>query len=87
MPQWKIEFTKAAAKQTQALDPQIQTRIRDAIREKLLVNPDKYLIPLHGDLTSFYKFRIGTYRLLCQKNGITLIITVVRIGHRREIYN
>jgi len=84
---WKVEFTKKADKDFSKLTPEARKRIDKAIEEKLLINPDKHLIPLVGELNGFYKFRVGTYRLLCQKSGNVFIITVVRIGHRREIYN
>lgn len=85
---WTIEFTELAAKQVLSFDAQIQIRIRDAIRNKLVKNPEIYLKPLSGDKSGLYKFRVGDYRLLCvksQEGG--LIITVVKVAHRREVYH
>lgn len=84
---WTVEFTKAASKQVLALDTQIQIRIRDAIRNKLLKNPEIYLESLVGDKLGLCKFRVGDYRLLCRKDGERLIVTVVKIAHRREVYH
>ncbi len=84
---WKIEFTKAATKQVQRLDHSVQIRIKKAIEEKLKVNPDLYLIGLLGELSDLYKFRVGDYRLLCSKDGKKLIIHVIAVGHRSEVYH
>jgi mRNA interferase RelE/StbE len=48
---------------------------------------DSPLIPLLGDKSGFYKFRVGDYRLLCAKEDDKYIITVVKVKHRKEVYN
>lgn len=72
---WRVEFTKSATKQVQKLDQATQKKIKKAITEKLIVNPDLHLIGLLGELSDLYKFRVGDYRLLCSKDGNKLIIT------------
>jgi len=84
---WKVEFTKASSKQVSSFDTQIQIKIRDAIRDKLSIDPEHHLKPLSGDKSGLYKFRVGDYRLLCVKDGNRLIITVIKIAHRREVYH
>jgi mRNA interferase RelE/StbE len=83
---WIVEFTKDSSKQIQSLDKQIQTRIRDAIVKKLIVNPTIYLEQLTGDKKGFYKFRVGEYRLICSKEEKKLLIMVMKVKHRRESY-
>jgi mRNA interferase RelE/StbE len=83
---WKIEWKKSAKKEFITLDKTARSVIEKAIDTKLLTNPDVYLIPLVGDLTGLYKFRVGDYRLLCLKEENVLIITVVKVKHRREVY-
>ncbi len=41
---------------------------------------------LTGDLSDYYKFRVGSYRILYQFFDDRQIIVIHRIGHRREIY-
>jgi mRNA interferase RelE/StbE len=84
---WKIEFTKQATKQIHSLEKEVQDRIENAIKNKLLTNPDKYLIGLVGELSDLYKFRVGDYRLLCSKDGHNLLIHVIKVAHRREVYH
>ena len=84
---YKIIFEKKAKKEFCKLSHDIQLRIKKVINEKLLSNPDLYLIPLLGDKSGYYKFRVGDYRLLCKKQDKKLIIIVLKIKHRREVYN
>lgn len=84
---WKVEFTTQADRDFAKLTPEARRRIDKVILGKLLVNPDLYLIPLVGDLDGLYKFRVGDYRLICAKEGRRLVITIIKIGHRREVYH
>ena len=43
-------------------------------------------LPLTGNLSGFYKLRIGDYRVIYEFDKENQIIYVNRIGHRREIY-
>ena len=83
---WKIEFSKKAAKEFRNLEQKVQSRIKKAVLEKLSVSPKSYLIPLVGDKAGFYKFRVGDYRLLCSKEDNIFYILVVKIKHRKEVY-
>lgn len=82
---WEILFTKKAQKQINSLDKTIQLRIKKAIKERLMQNPQLHLEPVVGDMTGFYKFRVGDYRLICTKKDAELVVIVVEMGHRREI--
>ena len=84
---WKIEFTKKAQKQFNSLDNLVKLRIKKYILEKLTINPKLHLIPLLGDKSGFYKFRVGDYRLLCAKEDDKYIITVIKVKHGKEVYN
>lgn len=84
---WQIEFTTKAAKEVKLLDKPIRTRIKKAIEEKLLKNPSQHLIPLTGDMLGLYKFRVGDHRILCEKKENKFIILVVKVKHRKNVYN
>lgn len=83
---YNVIFTKKSQKQIKNLDKKIQSRLKKAISEKLMANPSAYLEPLVGEFGGFYKFRVGDYRLICSKKDEHLIIIVIELGHRREIY-
>lgn len=82
----KVEFTKNAEKDIGRLDKGIQLMIRKNIKDKLLTNPEYYLVPLVWNLTGKYKFRIWTYRVICEKHYDRLVILVIRIKHRKDVY-
>jgi len=62
------------------------------IKEKLLVlaeNPTvlkNNIIKLSGTKEDYYRFHVGNYRIIYEKRDKELVILIVRIGHRREIY-
>jgi len=83
---WTILFTKKAEKDFAKLASKIQKRIYNALREKLEKDPDKHLINLTGNKKGSYKFRVGDYRLICKKEYEQIIILILKIKHRREVY-
>lgn len=83
---WQIIFTKRAEKDFKSLSQEVKKIITKAINSKLLPNPELVLIPLTGKLKGIYKFRVGSYRILCEKRSEALVIIVVKVGDRKEIY-
>jgi mRNA interferase RelE/StbE len=41
---------------------------------------------LTGPLRGLWRYRVGDYRLICQIKDRELIIVVLTVGHRREVY-
>jgi mRNA interferase RelE/StbE len=62
------------------------------IKEKLLIlaeDPEALkanIKRLKGDIEGLYRLRIGRYRVIFKRDKNALLILVVRIGHRKEIY-
>ena len=83
---YTVIFDEKADKDFRKLPREIQEKITKAIREKLNIHADIYLIPLVGDKTGMYKFRVGEYRLLCKRDGDKLVITVLKVKHRKDVY-
>jgi len=52
--------------------------------DKLRIRPESYAQRLVGD--KLYKFRVGGYRLIIDILNDTVVVLVVNIGHRRNIY-
>ena len=68
----------------QSLDPTIRSIIKKAI-ESLQTNPLKGK-PLSYELAGLRSFRTSDYRIIYQIEEKHLIIIVISIGYRREIY-
>jgi len=83
---WTIEIHDLARKQLRKLDPQIADRIVDFLRSRLTENPYRLGKLLNGEFEGKWSYRVGDYRVICVIYEERLVIEVVRIGHRREIY-
>ena len=86
---WTVEFDPAAAKELRKLDGQVARRILAFLRERVapLDDPRSLGEALRGDaLGEFWKYRLGDYRIVVRIVDSWLIVIVVRIGHRREVY-
>ena len=83
---WKIFFTKKAEKEFAKLEALIQKRIYAALKEKLEVAPERHLKSLTGNKKGSYKFRVGDYRLICKKEDAEIVILVIKVRHRKDVY-
>ena len=86
---WNIELDRAAERELDKLDPQVARRILAFLYERLAQVEDPRSIgeALTGaKLGSFWKYRVGDYRLISSIEDSRLVILVVRIGNRRDVY-
>jgi mRNA interferase RelE/StbE len=86
---WTVEFDRVAVKELSKLDPPMARRIVSFLRERLAPLDDPRAIgeALRGDaLGEYWKYRLGDYRIIARIVDHRLVIVVVRIGHRREVY-
>ena len=86
---WQIELSETAEKQLAKLDKPVAKRLLSFIRERLasLDDPRSIGQALRGsELGEFWKYRVGDWRLVCQIKDAKILITVVRLGNRREVY-
>ncbi|MGH9403683.1 MAG: type II toxin-antitoxin system RelE family toxin [Terriglobia bacterium] len=86
---WKVELSDSADRELSKLDTQHARRILKFLHERVgkLNDPRSLGEPLHGSrLGEFWKYRVGDYRLICKIEDNHLIVLVLSIGHRKEIY-
>ncbi|WP_053353923.1 type II toxin-antitoxin system RelE family toxin [Leucobacter musarum] len=82
---YRVEFTTAAARQIKKLPKPARDRILEAITG-LGADPRPHGVKkLTGEQTA-WRIRIGEYRVIYDVYDTELIVTVVRAGHRRDIY-
>lgn len=84
---YTIRFTPKAAKQVRKLDSATAKRIRDFLEQKLsqLDNPRQLGKKLVDE--EFWRYRVGDYRILTNIDDDQILILIVEVAHRREVYN
>lgn len=82
---YKVEFAPAAARQIKKLPAVIQKRIIRLL-EKLETNPRPSGANKLADKENLYRLPAGDYRIIYQIQDKVLLILVVKVGHRREVY-
>lgn len=84
MEKYSIKYTKEAKRKIEKLDPSIRVLIKKVIKS-LSSNPYKGK-PLSYELAGLYSLRTSDYRIIYRIKEKQLIIIVISVGHRREIY-
>lgn len=85
---WKVEISPTAQKQLGQLDKPVGRRVLKFLHERVerLDDPRQIGELLQGTLSGFWRYRVGDYRIICTLEHERLVVLVLRIGHRREIY-
>jgi mRNA interferase RelE/StbE len=86
---WTFEFDPAAEKSLKKLDPQIANRIMRFLHERVITldDPRQLGAALQGpELGKYWKYRVGDFRIVCRLLDHKLVVLVLLVGHRREVY-
>ena len=86
---WRIDLTETAAKQLRKLDKDDARRITTFLRDRLerAEDPRSTGKALTGpQLGTFWRYRVGGYRIICEIRDKVHVILVIAIGSRKDIY-
>jgi mRNA interferase RelE/StbE len=86
---YNVELSESAERELGKLDAPQAKRILKFLHQRVakLDDPRSVGEALHGSrLGEFWKYRVGDYRLICKIEDDRLIVLVLRVGHRKEIY-
>jgi len=86
---YNVELSESAERELGKLDAPQAKRILKFLHQRVakLGDPRSIGEALHGSrLGEFWKYRVGDYRLICKIEDDRLIVLVLRVGHRKEIY-
>ena len=86
---WRIEFDRQALREFEKLDRATRKRILDFLTQRLANRDDPRRLgeAMSGpDLGEFWRYRVSSYRIVARLKDKELVILVVRVGHRREVY-
>jgi mRNA interferase RelE/StbE len=78
-----IVFVESTKRDLLKLDKETQKRIIAAL-ERIRIRPERYVRKLVGD--PGYRLRVGDYRVIMDVEKEKLIILVLKVGHRKNVY-
>ena len=85
---YKVLFTDRSKKQLKKLNKNISFFIIAWIEKNIsdCTNPRVFGKALLADKKGLWRYRIGDYRLICEIQDNNIIILILEIGHRKDIY-
>ena len=86
---WRLEYSPDIRQDLKRLDPQVKVRIGRFLADRVarLNDPRSIGEALKGErLGELWKYRVGDWRIIAKIKDDHLVILVVSIGHRREVY-
>jgi len=85
---WAYRFDERAFKELRKLDRQAQKEILAYLDQRIAVdeNPRRFGKSLRADLAGLWRYRVGDYRILCQIKDGLLLVLVISVGHRKNVY-
>ena len=86
---WKVRLSERARKDLKKLDQQVATRVVKFFRDRIEGGNDPRGIGAAfegSDLGEFWKYRIGDWRSVCSIQDETVIVLVLMVQHRSQVY-
>ena len=86
---WQIEFDESAKKELAKLDRQVARRLIEFLKNRVLNQRDPRSVgqALRGStLGEFWKYRVGDFRIIASIQDDRMIVLVLRVGNRSDIY-
>ncbi len=87
MAKYTVEFVRSSRKEFEKLSLRTRERVLEALAF-LTVNPHSELLKVKKlkGASDLFRIRIGDYRLIYEVREEKLVVLVIKIGHRREVY-
>ena len=86
---WKVEFDSMAAKELRKLGAAPRVAILRYLRDRIATDEDprRFGKALAGNLDGLWRYRVGDHRIVCRLEDKVLTVLVVRVAHRRAVYD
>jgi mRNA interferase RelE/StbE len=87
-PVWRVEFHRAAVSDLRKLGPDGERRVLRYLRERIASSndPRRFGHALTGDRKGLWRYRVRDYRIVASIEDDHLVVLVVTVGHRRQVY-
>lgn len=88
MKRYTVDYSQSAQKTLRKMDPGTRRLIMKWVDKNLedSTNPRDHGKPLSGNLAGLWRYRVGNYRLIAEIHDDRLVILMLEIGHRSQIY-
>ena len=83
---YTVEWSRRSGRQLAKLDPQVARSLVRFMHDRVHESADPRAIGKQLRDSAFWRYRVGDYRILCRIEDQRLVVLVVELGHRREIY-
>jgi len=85
---WVYRYDERALKELKKLGRQAQQEIIAYLDERVAgkADPCRFGKRLKADLAGLWRYRVGDYRILCQIKDQELLLLVIAVGHRKDVY-
>lgn len=86
---WVYRFDERALKDLRKLGKQAQREIIEYLDERIAgdQDPRRFGKGLKAESAEFWRYRLRNYRILCQIQDGELVVLVVAVGHRKDVYD
>ena len=83
---YSVEYLESVQKDIIKLSKATKNMLKKAIEKKLMINPIEFGKPLQYSLKGLRRLRVEDYRTIYLINFEKKIVLIVKIGHRKEVY-
>jgi mRNA interferase RelE/StbE len=83
---FEVVYDLKAEKHLDEINKTMRTRIKKAIEERLMIAPNDYGKPLTKEWKDHRRLRVGDYRIIYKVIEDKVIVFIVDIDHRKDIY-
>jgi len=83
---YSIEYLESVQDDLSELSKATKAKLKKAIEKKLILNPIEFGKPLQYSLKGLRRLRVEDYRIIYQIDIENKIVLIVKIGHRKEVY-
>lgn len=84
---YKVAYLDSVEEDLKKLDKSIIKKIINRIETYLAVDPKRLGKPLKGEFQGYWRYRWGNYRIIYKISEREILIVVMRISHRQNVYD
>ncbi len=83
---YRLDFSSDGETSFELLDKEVAQRVLNKLKWFLQNIENIPLLPLHGKYSGLFKLKVGEWRVIYEVKHDGKVVTIHKVGHRREIY-